>query len=58
MFVVESLSCVIISKTVTFNTLPVTVAILDTTVSYICFTQHVMIHTFNVRETSLTIAPC
>jgi len=44
--------------TVTLNTLPVTVAMLDTAVSYIGFTQHVMIHTFNVRETSLTIVPC
>jgi hypothetical protein len=40
------------------NTLPVTVATLDTVVSYIGFTQHAMIDTFRVRETSLTIVPC
>lgn len=43
---------------ITFSTLPVTVATLDTAVSYIGFTQHAMINTFNVRETSLTMVPC
>jgi hypothetical protein len=45
----QNLLAAILSITVILNTLPVTVAMLDTAVSYIGFTQHAMTHTFIVQ---------